>query len=81
MGIYTEDVDETVHRLFDAGAKPEQPGLAERRLKIEQDQIDRRGLCTNTVGATVHCLWKSGARPEPTGLRHKRTLFTQPLMA
>ena len=78
LGICTEDVDETVHRLFDECLRPELPRLAGKRLKIEQDQIDRRCLCTNTVGAAVHCLWKIGARPEPMGLRRRRTLFTQP---
>ena len=77
LGICTEDVDETVHRLFDAGAKPEQLGLAERRLKIEQDQRDRAGLCTNTVGGAVHGLWKHGAGPEPMGLQRQRLLFAQ----
>lgn len=81
LGICTEDVDETVHRLFDERLRPGLPRPTGKRLKIEQDQIDRRSLCTNTVGATVHCLWKPGARPEPAGLRRKRMLFTQPLMA
>lgn len=77
LGICTEDVDETVHRLFDEGACPEPPRPAGIRLKIEQDQGDSAGLCTNTVGGAVHGLWKHGARPEPMGLRRQRLLFAQ----
>ena len=77
LGICTEDVDETVHRLFDEGARPELLRPAGRRIKIEQDQRDRSGLCTNTVGGAVQGLWKHGARPVPMGLRRQRLLFAQ----
>ena len=63
--------------LFDERLQPELPRPAVRRLKIEQDQEDRSGLCTNTVGGAVHGLWKHGARPEPMGLRRQRLLFAQ----
>lgn len=75
LGICTEGVDETVHRLFDERSEPMLARPAGDRLKIEQNQGDGFVLCTNAVETAVHWLWKLGARPEPVGLRRRCTLF------
>ena len=76
-GLCTDPVEETVHRLFDRGRSPGAARLSAKRLKTEQNQLDRFFLCTNTVHRPVHSLWACRATPEPSRPRRRRALFVQ----